>query len=485
MTDTELTSGAVNLNAPLHQPKNRRKWLNRFVFMSPQITILSIVAAAMLVALIVLVIVVTAQVQASATVLTNTDTNRSFVQLQRETLRLMVLVAKPIDEFKADDIQLQTDLIESRIGVIRFPASQAALPPTIQERATQIEQQWENIKPQIQAWKDDPSNTSLHETLNKSLTDFEFLANETEVNYTRVNTQNISSFARLNQQQFAGFAVLAVILVLFMFIVAISVYRFNQQRQEVEAVRETNRLKDEFLAVVSHELRTPLNAIIGFLGIMKMSSKLDERNLHMVERARSNATRLLALINDILDVSKIEAGKMELVEIPVTLRTLIEHWQSQMDVLAKQKGLEFNVHVDNDLPEKVLIDEDVVTKIATNLLSNAFKFTEKGSVSLNIKRGAANEWVISVADTGVGIPENAQTKIFESFRQVDSSIQRVYGGTGLGLSIVQRLCSVMGGTVAVESTIGVGSVFTVKLPLKPAPAPVAVLAQSEVAVPAQ
>src|SRR5258708_24997300 len=227
---------------------------------------------------------------------------------------------------------------------------------------------------------------------------------------TGVQTQNISSFARLDQQQFAGLSVLAVILVLFMFIVAISVYRSNEKRQEVDAVRETIRSKDEFLAVVSHELRTPLNAIIGFLGIMKMSSKLDERNLHMVERARSNATRLLALINDILDVSKIEAGKMELVKIPVRLRTMVERWQSQMRVLAKQKGLEFNVHVDNDLPEKVLIDEDVVTKIATNLLSNAFKFTEKGSVSLNIKRGAPNEWVISVADTGVGIPENARTK---------------------------------------------------------------------------
>src|SRR5258708_35764096 len=179
MTDTELTSGAVNLNAPLHQPKNRRKWLNRFVFMSPQITILTIVAGVMLLALIVLVIVVTAQVQASATVLTNTDTNRSFVQLQRETLRLMVLVAKPIDEFKLDDIQLQADLIESRIGVIQFPASQAALPPTIQERALQLAQQWANIKPQIQVWKDDPSNSSLREALDKSLTDFEFLANDT------------------------------------------------------------------------------------------------------------------------------------------------------------------------------------------------------------------------------------------------------------------------------------------------------------------
>src|SRR5262249_32773942 len=139
-------------------------------------------------------------------------------------------------------------------------------------------------------------------------------------------------------------------------------------------------------------------------------------------------------------------------------------WESQMDVLAKQKGVDFIVEVDKNLPERVLVDEDAITKIVTNLMSNAFKFTEKGSVSLKMSN-QAGKWVIEVKDTGVGIPAHMHHPIFEAFRQVDGSSRRAYGGTGLGLSIVERLCKALNGTIRLDSTMGVGSTFTVTLPL--------------------
>ena len=140
MADTNLAISDVSLDAQAKQPEKRWSFLKRFVFLSPQITILTLVAVVLLIALIGLAVVVVAQVQASATVLTFNDTNRVFVQLQRETLRMAVLVAEPLDSFKADDVQLQADLIESRIGVLDFPTAQAALPPSVQDRARQIEQ---------------------------------------------------------------------------------------------------------------------------------------------------------------------------------------------------------------------------------------------------------------------------------------------------------------------------------------------------------
>jgi two-component system chemotaxis sensor kinase CheA len=200
-----------------------------------------------------------------------------------------------------------------------------------------------------------------------------------------------------------------------------------------------------------------------------MNGKLDDRAQHMVERARANAERLLSLVNDILDISKIESGKFELVPAPVSLRDITQRWQLQMDVLAKQKGLEFSVQIDDNLPDTIFIDEDALTKVTTNLLSNAFKFTQKGSVTLNMKRSAPDEWQIRVTDTGMGIPDSARQLIFESFRQVDGSIRRSHGGTGLGLSIVQRLCTSMKGTVQVESVLGQGSTFIIQLPLEMPP----------------
>jgi signal transduction histidine kinase len=230
--------------------------------------------------------------------------------------------------------------------------------------------------------------------------------------------------------------------------------------------QENSRLKSEFLSTMSHELRTPLNAIEGFTSIMLggMGIQLSPKAEDMTRRISSNSKRLLSLINDFLDLSRIESGRLELVQEPLSPSALAQKWENEVGVLADGKGIAFGVDIDPELPNIVYGDEDALSKIAINLLGNAFKFTKAGSVSLVL--GRHNKiWTISVSDTGIGIPPHAREYIFDEFRQVDGSSKREYGGTGLGLALVQKLARAMGGSVALESEIGAGSTFTVSLPL--------------------
>lgn len=244
--------------------------------------------------------------------------------------------------------------------------------------------------------------------------------------------------------------------------------------------KETMRLKSEFMSTMSHELRTPLNAIAGFCGIMLegMGGEIDDEARHMVTRIGSNSDRLLTLINQVLDIAKMEADRLDLVSVPIIPSDLAANWKTQVSVLAEKKGLKFDIEVDPALPSPLLGDPERLTQIALNLLSNAIKFTETGGVKL-IMRREAKAWIIEVRDTGVGIPPHAINYIFDEFRQVDGSSTRSYGGSGLGLAIVRKLCLLMDGSVRATSELGKGSVFTVTLPLrtpKEAPIPAAALA---------
>jgi signal transduction histidine kinase len=234
--------------------------------------------------------------------------------------------------------------------------------------------------------------------------------------------------------------------------------------------KETVRLKSEFMSTMSHELRTPLNAITGFCGIMLegMGGEIDADAKHMVERVHSNSERLLLLINQVLDLAKIEADRIDLANDPINPKKLAEQWKSQVQVLAVEKGLKFDVRVDPTLPPTIYGDTERLTQVVMNLLSNAFKFTEKGGVELKL-RAQSSTWQIEVKDTGIGIPPHALNYIFDEFRQLDGSSTRVYGGSGLGLAIVRKLCVMMGGNVRVSSSLGEGSIFTVTLPLNVKP----------------
>ncbi len=235
-------------------------------------------------------------------------------------------------------------------------------------------------------------------------------------------------------------------------------------RQEAE---EANRLKSEFLATISHELRTPLNSVIGYADLMLtiMGGSMTDKQCDYIKRIMSNGERLLTLINDILDLSKIEAGHLELVTQTFVPAELLGTVQAEMQPLAHRKELKFEVVLDPALPAALRGDPKRLQQIVTNLLSNAIRFTDKGEVKVQVLRAEGAQWRIIVSDTGIGIPPHALEFIFDEFRQVDGSYQRQYGGTGLGLAIVRKLVTLMGGTVRVESEVGRGSTFTVQLPL--------------------
>lgn len=248
-----------------------------------------------------------------------------------------------------------------------------------------------------------------------------------------------------------------------------SVERQRLQLEETNRkITEANQLKSEFLANMSHELRTPLNAIIGFsdMLLMGINGKLGDKQAHYVTRVRDNGDRLLTLVNDILDLARIEAGRVEIEQDVFAVRAVIDHLSGQADIFAKRRRISFVTDIDDDLPKKLIGDSQRIIQVISNLLSNAFKFTEDGSVTLKINADRDNQqWVVKVIDTGIGIPPHAIDYIFEEFRQVDGSSKRAYTGTGLGLAITKNLVRLMGGTIVVESTMGEGSTFTVTLPL--------------------
>jgi signal transduction histidine kinase len=430
------------------------------------IIIVSVTIVAVVVALILLTISVVLQVETGASLLgTNlSDQTRTFVQIQRETLRMLNEVAKPLDELDTSAAQTQYEILLSRINHMNNAVSSAVVPPVVAENAATLNTLWETINGDVEAWLADPQDAELRDTVSTALIEFEREANAAEIEFNRSRTLTLTEFANASRQIPLTFGVATIALLALISAVLFGVYRYIREVQEAEAARQSSQFKDQFLAVMSHELRTPLNAIIGFLGIMKMSGSMSEKQLHMVDRSRSNAERLLTLIDDILDISKIEAGRFEINPENVELRELFARWKSQTEILAAQKGVDFKLNIDELLPQKIYVDADVLTKIVTNLLSNAFKFTAQGSVNLTV-RAAADRWKIEVSDTGIGIPADKHEQIFESFRQVDSSTRRAYGGTGLGLSIVKQLTNLLKGEIEVSSEPGKGSRFTVILPL--------------------
>jgi PAS domain S-box-containing protein len=231
-------------------------------------------------------------------------------------------------------------------------------------------------------------------------------------------------------------------------------------RQEAEAASEA---KSVFLANMSHELRTPLNAIIGFTRIVQRKGKdtLPNKQVENLDKVLSSAEHLLGLINTILDLAKVEAGHIDAHPTTFDLAELVAMCMTTAQPLLK-KGVKLVKEIDPDLPS-IFSDQEKVRQILLNLLSNAAKFTQEGSITLAVRR-EDNEWKISVADTGIGIPEEALGTIFEAFEQADSGTTRKYGGTGLGLAISRSLARFLGGELAATSVEAVGSTFTLTLP---------------------
>ncbi len=229
-------------------------------------------------------------------------------------------------------------------------------------------------------------------------------------------------------------------------------------------LREASRHKSEFLANMSHELRTPLNSIIGFTEFIidGKSGPLNEKQKSQLEMVHSSGTHLLNLINDLLDLSKIEAGKAEVSKDWFSLASVVEQVLRTVMPMAARKNLSLERKL--DIPERIYSDRRMVFQILLNLVNNALKFTEHGGVTI---RGsvAGGELRMTVADTGIGMKPESVMKLFEAFRQVDSSANRRHEGTGLGLYLCKRLLTLLGGDISVESELGKGSRFTFTLPI--------------------
>lgn len=241
----------------------------------------------------------------------------------------------------------------------------------------------------------------------------------------------------------------------------VTVFRDFTREAEVE------KLKSTFVAIVSHELRTPLNAVLGYAEMFKESvyGPMNDKQINMADRIMKNTQRLLSLINDLLDQAQMEAGKLTIRMAPVRPAELLENLHSVMDKTAADKGLRMTSEIEDSLPEVVNGDAARLQQILVNLVNNAVKFTDEGSIHVKLFYPYENKWGIEVSDTGHGIPESDLPHIFETFRQVEGATTRVHGGFGLGLSIVKQLVNLMNGEIKVHSKVDVGTTFIITLPL--------------------
>jgi two-component system, sensor histidine kinase len=411
----------------------------------------------------------------------------SFFQLEAEHLRLRNDMQQAVSEPAgpaAQRLQLRYDIFVSRLGLVdhdraaRIMASQAAYEPTMQlvRRFVDNADRYFGDKP---AQRPAPAalRTLLDEldTLSTPLHDLSLGASH--LLYERVTQRN----AAVRTQSKHGIALTVfqcVLLLVFAFIVLRQFRALLQRRDRLELLAErlgaarieaesASRAKSAFLANMSHEIRTPFHGLLGMMSLLQ-ETPLSAQQMGYLHTAKESAHHLLAILNDILDISKLESGNLQVVPEAVDLARLVREVEALMRVQAQSKGLPLEVAMDAEVPRWVRADPTRLKQILFNLLSNAVKFTDAGRVQLKVEAGtgdSAGRTVFSVIDTGIGMDPATQARVFQRFVQGDDTTSRSHGGTGLGLEISRSLARLMGGDITLRSAPGRGSTFVLSLPL--------------------
>ncbi|HEY0243749.1 MAG TPA: response regulator, partial [Gemmatimonadaceae bacterium] len=357
----------------------------------------------------------------------------------------------------AESVGVVLNMISANMRTSELLEQSQQLTQELQSQSQELKQQQEELK---------KSNAEL-EAQTKSLRSSEELLRDQQVELQQVNEELEEKASLLAEQN----------------------RKVEQKNDEVEAARLaledkaeqlalSSKYKSEFLANMSHELRTPLNSLLILSKLLtdNKDGNLSPKQIEYAKTIHSSGSDLLSLINDVLDIAKVEAGKMEVNALDIPIAELKGSLERSFRPVAEEKGLEFKVEINPDVPQAIFTDGQRVEQVLKNLLSNAFKFTREGSVSLTVRKAEPNRRFISpalntgtviafaVSDTGIGIANDKQRLIFEAFQQADGTTSRKFGGTGLGLSISREIARLLGGEIRVESIQGKGSTFTLFLP---------------------
>ncbi len=417
-------------------------------------------------------------------------------QFEREHGRLRMALRNAIDDatpLALQDLVLRYDILFSRFDLVKNSPSLEYVRSTKEYLAVvdTLSLFITKADPVIAALNSRPIPIdTLKELLRQANTDEEVLRDLTNFSTNTVGREIDARNATIETQSVyilvfaaAQWLILSGGLIGFMLYVRrqrlhnLQLTKFTRRLHQASRRADTaNQAKSVFLANMSHELRTPFQGLLGMLNLLS-STSLSHTQRDYTSTAMSSAQHLLNLLNDLIDISTIETGALKLRTAPVNLRVLVHQVEAMLAASAHEKAIDLQVRVSPQLPEWIEADSTRLRQILINLVNNAIKFTDTGSVVLEAilmpssPPGEPDGMRISVQDSGIGMDAKTLAGLFSRFHQADLSIQRRYGGTGLGLEISQNLAYMMGGSVAAQSTLGGGSIFTLSLPLQPAPAP--------------